>query len=62
MKRDYCVRCGSENIKTVKKKMEFKLPNPGTLKVEQECRECQECSDTYLTKSQIKDLSKKIKI
>lgn len=38
MKKDYCVRCGSDNIKTVKKHLEFKLPNPGTIKVDQKCR------------------------
>lgn len=61
VEKDYCVRCGSENLKTVKKTLEFKLPNPKTVRIEQECEECQECNDTYLTKKQIKELSEKIK-
>lgn len=62
MEKDYCVKCGSENIKTVKKSLGFKLSNPRAVRIEQECEECQDCSDTYLTKEQIKELSGKINL
>ena len=61
MKKDYCVRCGSEDIRTVKKRMEFEMPNPGKLAVEQECDECHECGETYMNRKQIRELSGKLK-
>jgi hypothetical protein len=62
VKKDYCVRCGSEDIRTVKKLMEFKIQNPGKVSVEQECEECQDCSETYMKKGQISELSGKLKM
>lgn len=61
MKKDYCVRCGSEDIRTVRKIMEFEMPNPGKIAVEQECEECQDCSETYMKKEQVRELSGKLK-
>jgi len=61
VKKDYCVRCGSEDIRTVKKLMEFEIPNPGKVSVGQECREYQECSETYMNRKQIHELSEKLK-
>ena len=61
MKKDFCVRCGSHNIKTVEKHLQFTFPNPGTLEVDQKCSECQECGETYFNDKQISELSHKIK-
>ena len=61
VKKDYCVRCGSDDIRTVKKLMEFEMPNPGKLVVEQACEECQDCSETYMNGKQIHELSEKLK-
>lgn len=61
MKKDYCVRCGSEDIRTVRKAMEFEMPNPGRVKVEQECEERNDCSETYMKKEQVRELSGKLK-
>mgnify|MGYP001571633875 CR=1 FL=1 len=60
MKDDFCVRCGSNNIKLVDKKLQFNFPNPGTIVVVQKCNECQECGETYFDKNQITELSSKI--
>lgn len=60
MKDDFCVRCGSHDIKTVEKRLEFTFPNPGTLKIEQKCNECQECGETYFNSEQMTELSDKI--
>jgi YgiT-type zinc finger domain-containing protein len=62
MKKDYCVMCGSENLKKAKRKIEFKISNPGKIEIEQRCTECQECGDTYYNKKEIKELSDKLKI
>ena len=34
MKDDFCVRCGSNEIKTINKHLQFTFPNPGTVEVE----------------------------
>lgn len=60
MKNDFCVRCGSHDIKVVEKHLEFTFPNPGTIEVNQECNECQECGETYFSSKQITELSHKI--
>lgn len=60
MKDDFCVRCGSENIKIVAKRMDFDLNNPGKISVIQECSVCQECDETYFDEKQIDELSEKI--
>jgi hypothetical protein len=41
--------------------MEFEMPNPGKIAVEQECEECQDCSETYMKKEQVRELSGKLK-
>jgi hypothetical protein len=41
--------------------MEFEMPNPGKLAVEQECDECHECGETYMNRKQIRELSGKLK-
>lgn len=60
MKNDFCVRCGSHEINIVKKHLEFTFPNPGTVEVDQECNECQECGETYFGSKQMIELSNKI--
>lgn len=60
MKEDFCVRCGSENLKDVEKEIEIPLSNPSKIIVTQECNECQDCGEIYLNKKQIEKLSKKI--
>ena len=61
VKNDYCVRCGSHNIETVEKRMQFNMPNPGMVTVVQRCNECQECGETYFDDNQMSELSKKLK-
>ena len=61
MKNDFCVRCGSHNIKTIEKHLEFTFPNPGTIELDQKCDECQECGETYFSSQQMTELSQKIK-
>lgn len=55
-----CVKCGSSNVILKKKEMEFKLPNPGSVEVVQECNECQECGETYFDSEQMHELSKSL--
>ena len=40
MKKDYCVICGSENLKKANKELELNLCNPGTIKVVQKGTQC----------------------
>jgi YgiT-type zinc finger domain-containing protein len=61
MTEDFCVRCGSGNIKTVSKRLQFTFPNPGTVTVTEECNECQECGETYFSEGQMHELSLKLK-
>lgn len=58
--KDFCVKCGSENIRLQEKEMEVKFPNPGTIHVKQACSVCQDCGDSYMDRSQISELSKKV--
>jgi len=60
VKKDFCVRCGSENLKDVNREIKLPRPNPGTMTVIQECNECQECGEIYFKKRQIEELSRKI--
>ncbi len=60
--KDFCVKCGSENIKLQEKEMEIKLSNPGTIHVEQACSVCQDCGDSYMDRKQISEFSKKVDI
>lgn len=61
MKNDICIKCGSEDLVIKEKKLEFNLPNPGGITVNQECKECQSCGEIYLNSKEIDDLSVKIK-
>ncbi len=60
MKKDFCVKCGSDNLIDVKKEIEIPLSNPGSINVLQELNECQECGEIYFNKKQIEELSIKI--
>ena len=60
--KDFCVKCGSENIKLQEKDIELELPNPGTVHVNQVCSVCQDCGDSYMDRDQISEFSKKVKI
>ena len=57
---DSCVKCGSDNIKTVEKELEYNLKNPGQVMVKQECAECQECHETYFDEQQSLELARKL--
>jgi YgiT-type zinc finger domain-containing protein len=61
MKNDFCVKCGSEDLKTHEKELKFDLHNPGIVTIKQECKECQSCGETYFNSKQIHELSIKLK-
>jgi len=56
-----CIECGSKNLKTVKKNLEFRRENPGKIRVkDQECMECKNCGELYFDEKQSDDLARKI--
>ena len=59
MEKDFCVRCGSHNIKTMAKELRFELKNPGEIIIEQEGDVCQECDETYFSQKQMEEMSEK---
>jgi len=61
MKKDFCVSCGSEDLVIHEKKLSFPFPNPGTLDVVQECKECLSCGEIYFNSKQMNELSVKFK-
>lgn len=57
---DFCVKCGSENLKKVDKEVEFKI-NPKIVKIRQRCTECQECGEEYFNEKEMDEMSDKLK-
>jgi YgiT-type zinc finger domain-containing protein len=56
-----CIECGSKDLKTVKKNLEFERKNPGKIKIkDQVCIECGNCGELYFDEQQSDDLAKKI--
>jgi YgiT-type zinc finger domain-containing protein len=56
-----CIECGSNNLKTVKKDVELKRDNPGTIKISKlEQIECQNCGESYFDDKQMTTLTRKI--
>ena len=60
MNNEFCVKCGSKNLKMKEKEFTFTFPNPGTVVVKQKCEECQDCGEAYLYERQAIELAKKI--
>ncbi len=61
MKNDVCIKCGSDDLVVREKELEFNLPNPGRIAVNQECKECQSCGEIYFNSKEMDELSVKIK-
>lgn len=61
MRKDFCVKCGSEDLVIHEKEIEFNFPNPGRFAVNQECKECLSCGEIYFNSKQMNELSLKIK-
>ena len=56
-----CIECGSNDLKTVKKNLEFERRNPGKIKIkDQKCIECKNCGELYFDEEQSDDLARKI--
>jgi len=60
MEKDFCVKCGSENLKDKVKDIELDLRNPGKITIPQKCNECQECGEIYFKKKQLREFSRKL--
>lgn len=61
MKMNRCIECGSRDLKTVRKSLEFARKNPGKIKVKnQECIECVNCGEMYFDERQSDELARKI--
>lgn len=60
MKKDFCVKCGSENLIDVEKEIEIPVSNPKSIVIVQKLNECQDCGEIYFNKEQMEELSKKI--
>jgi len=60
-KMSKCIECGSKNLKTVKKNLEFERKNPGKIKIRnQGCIECDNCGELYFDEKQSDELARKI--
>jgi YgiT-type zinc finger domain-containing protein len=59
MEKDFCVKCGSENMKTEEKEVVFELKNPGLVEVKQDGKVCQECGEAYFDEKQSDELGEK---
>jgi YgiT-type zinc finger domain-containing protein len=56
-----CIECGSRNMRTVKKNLEFERRNPSKIKIKnQECIECRNCGELYFNEEQSDNLARKI--
>jgi YgiT-type zinc finger domain-containing protein len=56
-----CIECGSKDLKTVKKNLEFERRNPSKIRVSnQECIECGNCGELYFDEKQSDELARKI--
>jgi len=61
MKSIKCIECGSSDVRTARKDMEFERSNPGKIRIEkQECMECSNCGEIYFDGKQSDSLARKI--
>jgi len=62
MEKDFCVKCGAEDIREQETEIHIPLSNPHKIAVSQVGSVCHECGDAYFSLDQIKELSDKIEV